>query len=817
MNYINYIKRFIESHLLWPFLFILFGLLGYLIVLFAPQVSIPTRIDITPGQKPVIIGNKELGQRLGPLSADISHLKIEKENGLWHISNISQGKRVELNTKVDKSRFVKRWKLQIGDHLTLEDQSFQVTQIDPKGYITLLHDQTNRMATWENGYLQVSDPFLYTQARSLRWRIQKRLRWLFKSWISDYWEKEMILFSLGGGVNTPDRWQIDDLNPHSAFISWYKNHFYLMPGHGNPHVQMSHRPHQSVNYFSSQSFPLNHPDYPVRQLIIGKTYYRINCTESYICFTPFRNTDAWFDHKPQKQTIGDACIYYNADSFIGEGSMSGFTFFNRILGRLFIIGLIGIILVYGIHMIAPKSQRVHLMGMIVPSVLLFLCSVIFWPIHHGINISYGLLFVWLSWVWATYWLWVKGYLTGMNRMIWACAIILASIGTLTLTQLAIGADNIKWLDYPRKHILVLSMFGWFFPVLTLIPAHIIGRIFVNNHSGFQITRMIFVILMLGILVYHFFKGSEQGLGLFQPSELAKFLMIIVGAMTGMHLNELRIYDAENLYNNPVKMIWPFIYTFIFVTCLAFFVFLSVRDMSPIVISCLFLVCCIWKIAPHPNKTHPGLFEWICRGGIIGLCIILMGFIIYAYYVPENMPNNMPQKDRILVWSKPELYPHSGEQVIKSMTIAGLGRWWGATDSWFGNNHAAMTVPMIQNDFVGAFIIYRWGGICAILLLLTQIGYMIAFFQTAHCIESDECNGFDKRRMKYIFSMIIYGFVWMTGIQWFISWSNVLGLFPVMGQPMTWISQANSHLLFFALPSLAFIMIVGPHSSKLSQR
>jgi len=45
-------------------------------------------------------------------------------------------------------------------------------------------------------------------------------------------------------------------------------------------------------------------------------------------------------------------------------------------------------------------------------------------------------------------------------------------------QLAIGADNIKWLDYPRKYILVFSMFGWFFPVLTLIPAHIIGRIFV---------------------------------------------------------------------------------------------------------------------------------------------------------------------------------------------------------------------------------------------------------------------------------------------------------------------------------------------------
>jgi len=61
-------------------------------------------------------------------------------------------------------------------------------------------------------------------------------------------------------------------------------------------------------------------------------------------------------------------------------------------------------------------------------------------------------------------------------------------------------------------------------------------------------------------------------------------------------------------------------------------------------------------------------------------------------------------------------------------------------------------------------------------------------------------------MNFVFHMIIYGFAWMTAIQWLISWSNVLGLFPVMGQPMTWISQANSHLIFFALPSLAFVMI-----------
>ena len=87
----------------------------------------------------------------GPLSADKSHLKIEKNNGFWHISNTSQGKRVEIKTSADKSRFLKRWRLQVGDQIILDDQRFNVTQINQKGYISLLHEQTNRTAIWEKG------------------------------------------------------------------------------------------------------------------------------------------------------------------------------------------------------------------------------------------------------------------------------------------------------------------------------------------------------------------------------------------------------------------------------------------------------------------------------------------------------------------------------------------------------------------------------------------------------------------------------------------------------------------------------------------
>ena len=800
-------KIFKSNKLLWAGLFSILAIIGVLIIYNAPHVSIPACIEIVPGHKTVTLGYKQLGQRKGPLSADTAHLKIEKKNGLHTISNVSQGKRIELKNHLDKSRYVKRWRLQTGDTFILNDHKFQVIQADQSEYLSLLHVKTKRTAKWKNGYLKVSDPFLYTEARSLRWRIQKRIRWWMRS-LSDYWEKEMHLFSLGGGVNTPDRWQINGLKSKYAHISWYKNHFYLMPGKHSRLIQMSRKSQKQMDNFSQIQEPLNQPNNSVRQLIIGKTYYHVDSTDTHIYLKPFRNTDAFFENETLTEKEKAVSIHYNPEYFIGSGSMTGLTILKKIGLRLSIILITALILFILIQMKFPKSNRTELTLMTVPSVILTGVSIICWPIHHGLDLSYCLLFAWLSWGWSTFWLMVQGRLTGINQKIWACAIILAGMGALTLTQLAIGADNIKWLDYPRKHLLVLSMFGWFFPVVTLIPLKFIGRVFVSEDPEYKVIRLGIVSIIMFILIYHFFKGSEQGLGVFQPSELAKFLFIVVGAVTGMHLFELRIYDAEFLADNPIKVVWSFINTFIFILCIALFVFLSVRDMSPIVISFIFLLCGIWKIAPHPEINHRTLIEYLCRGFVVMICIIIGGLVILAYYSPEYLPENMPQKDRILVWSKPSLYPHSGWQVIKSMTISGLGRWIGATDSWFGNNHAAMTVPMIQNDFIGAFIIYRWGGLVAILLLITQLLYISSSLKIAKKIETNSNSGYEMRRMNQIFSLIIYGFVWMTAIQWFISWSNVLGLFPVMGQPMTWISQANSHLIFFALPSLAFVMLAG---------
>jgi cell division protein FtsW (lipid II flippase) len=73
------------------------------------------------------------------------------------------------------------------------------------------------------------------------------------------------------------------------------------------------------------------------------------------------------------------------------------------------------------------------------------------------------------------------------------------------------------------------------------------------------------------------------------------------------------------------------------------------------------------------------------------------------------------------------------------------------------------------------------------------------------------------RSAKILGFIIKGLVMIHALQWVISWGNALGLLPVMGQPMTWLSSGNSHLIFVALflllASLAGIHVID--STKLN--
>ena len=100
-----------------------------------------------------------------------------------------------------------------------------------------------------------------------------------------------------------------------------------------------------------------------------------------------------------------------------------------------------------------------------------------------------------------------------------------------------------------------------------------------------------------------------------------------------------------------------------------------------------------------------------------------------------------------------------------------------------------------------------GGSAGLALIGLQLVYLLVLFAIAGRIEQLSGAGdFAEQSASRTASFTLYGLAWMHAIHWAIAWSNTLGLLPVMGQPMTWLSAGNSHLLGFTLPCLTVALV-----------
>jgi cell division protein FtsW (lipid II flippase) len=119
---------------------------------------------------------------------------------------------------------------------------------------------------------------------------------------------------------------------------------------------------------------------------------------------------------------------------------------------------------------------------------------------------------------------------------------------------------------------------------------------------------------------------------------------------------------------------------------------------------------------------------------------------------------------------------------------------------------AYTIPAAENDFAAAYLIARHGVASAVLLFAFQF----AFFSLAAAayVRLIRVQGGDASDaiVRYLLSVLLAATCALFVIQWFLAWSNALGLFPVMGQPMTWLSYGTSHHLFMALPGAVTILL-----------
>lgn len=116
------------------------------------------------------------------------------------------------------------------------------------------------------------------------------------------------------------------------------------------------------------------------------------------------------------------------------------------------------------------------------------------------------------------------------------------------------------------------------------------------------------------------------------------------------------------------------------------------------------------------------------------------------------------------------------------------------------------IPVAENDFTAAYMLARYGVALGIVLYLAQVTLVLMVLQGLARIHLGAPNALADVHVRQFLGVMLAGSMTLYVLQWGLSWSNVLGLLPVMGQPMTWLSAGNSHHFFMALPCLLIILM-----------
>ncbi|NYE60524.1 cell division protein FtsW [Duganella sp. 1224] len=399
------------------------------------------------------------------------------------------------------------------------------------------------------------------------------------------------------------------------------------------------------------------------------------------------------------------------------------------------------------------------------------------------------------------WLALPGRLT----LATAAGAILLAAGLLAQLELGLGAPESSWLRYYQKSAAMLAIGAGLGGLLRLWARHHATRGIHLRQRSIEWILALFAAIALAALAAQVLWGDETGVFDLQPVELAKLALTALTA----HCLALRFHwhsGPQRLADHGARWLQLIAPALLFLALLGL-ALVQVDDFSPLIL------LLVWS-------TGMGLAYAIAAGNralaaiLIAAALMAVGGVIYLRVVgTDDLIRWGFYADRFLVWLNPAEHPHTGQQLLLGARAIGDGGWLGA-DHWFGlralgqNAGSVVQIPAVQDDFAASFFLNRHGLLGGLLLWAVQAAFLTGLVLAAlHAYR----HGAAARHFRHAWLGRFRYFALCGGAafvfaHFLLSWGTNLAIFPIMGQPMSFLSAGGSHLLFFLCPLLTFVAI-----------
>lgn len=395
--------------------------------------------------------------------------------------------------------------------------------------------------------------------------------------------------------------------------------------------------------------------------------------------------------------------------------------------------------------------------------------------------------------WGALWcLW----LAGGSSLAGGAAVLLLAAGLLSQLDLGLGAAESSWLRHAGKTAALLAIGAGAIGLLRVLGPLRDGRPLPQARLECILLALSGIALLLLLLQVAF--GDETGVFDLQPVEFAK---LALAALTA-HALALATGAQPAPGGVLLRLLRLGAPALLFLVLLAV-ALVQVDDYSPLIL------LAVWAGAMALAFALAGGRIALAAGVLAAALAAVAAVALLRTAGPGEFARWDFYADRFMVWLDPGTHPHTGQQVLLGAQAIAGGGWFGA-DRLFGlaalgqDAGAAIAIPAVQDDFAPAFFLNRHGLAAALLLWMLQALFLAGLLHTAvRCwLAAGGARDFRLASSARLRCFLLCGGAAFVAGHFLLSWGTNLAIFPVMGQPMSFLSAGGSHLLFFICPLLA---------------